>query len=248
MLRANREYFGRPKRGDREPQWACPKPSRKIKVDGGRCDANSPVWSFHPFHMVLFDCRGAVHRLSGPLTSPDEHSRISGERTAPKIRSRHAPGEAASTPEEAEQAARDLGTNDSWSRRRSMPAGEGRGRSPMVSKVACTCANRRGSARDCFEDARSNVGHASDRTRGTRRQQGPGRGVRRDRARNLLRHSARSRDGGPIIVASTEGGVEIEAVAEKSPEKILREKIDPWRDSKPIKHASWPSSLVQLRS
>ena len=31
----------------------------------------------------------------------------------------------------------------------------------------------------------------------------------------------------PIIVASTEGGVEIEAVAEKSPEKILREKIDP---------------------
>jgi succinyl-CoA synthetase beta subunit len=32
---------------------------------------------------------------------------------------------------------------------------------------------------------------------------------------------------GPIVVASTEGGVEIEAVAEKSPEKILREKIDP---------------------
>jgi succinyl-CoA synthetase beta subunit len=31
----------------------------------------------------------------------------------------------------------------------------------------------------------------------------------------------------PIIVASTEGGVEIEAVAEKSPEKILREPIDP---------------------
>src|SRR3954451_17381484 len=31
----------------------------------------------------------------------------------------------------------------------------------------------------------------------------------------------------PLIVASTEGGVEIEAVAEKSPEKILREKIDP---------------------
>ncbi len=29
--------------------------------------------------------------------------------------------------------------------------------------------------------------------------------------------------GAPMIVASTEGGVEIEAVAEKSPEKILRE-------------------------
>src|ERR1044072_7174215 len=31
----------------------------------------------------------------------------------------------------------------------------------------------------------------------------------------------------PIIVASTEGGVEIEAVAAKTPEKILRERIDP---------------------
>src|SRR5947207_5568195 len=31
----------------------------------------------------------------------------------------------------------------------------------------------------------------------------------------------------PILVASTEGGVEIETVAEKSPEKILRENIDP---------------------
>jgi succinyl-CoA synthetase beta subunit len=31
----------------------------------------------------------------------------------------------------------------------------------------------------------------------------------------------------PVIVASTEGGVEIEAVAAKSPEKIIREPIDP---------------------
>src|ERR1051326_1130644 len=31
----------------------------------------------------------------------------------------------------------------------------------------------------------------------------------------------------PLIVASTEGGVEIEAVAAKSPEKIVREPIDP---------------------
>ncbi|MGI9087498.1 MAG: ADP-forming succinate--CoA ligase subunit beta [Chthoniobacterales bacterium] len=32
--------------------------------------------------------------------------------------------------------------------------------------------------------------------------------------------------GGPMIVASTEGGVEIETVAEKSPEKIIREPVD----------------------
>src|SRR5438105_8280064 len=33
--------------------------------------------------------------------------------------------------------------------------------------------------------------------------------------------------GAPVIVASTEGGVEIETVAAKSPEKIIREEIDP---------------------
>ena len=33
--------------------------------------------------------------------------------------------------------------------------------------------------------------------------------------------------GTPIVIASTEGGVEIEAVAEKTPEKILRELVDP---------------------
>jgi succinyl-CoA synthetase beta subunit len=32
--------------------------------------------------------------------------------------------------------------------------------------------------------------------------------------------------GGPVIVASTEGGVEIEAVAEKTPDKIIREPVD----------------------
>jgi succinyl-CoA synthetase beta subunit len=38
----------------------------------------------------------------------------------------------------------------------------------------------------------------------------------------------------PIIVASTEGGVEIEAVAEKSPEKIIREPIDPLAGLQPF--------------
>src|SRR5947209_15758948 len=33
--------------------------------------------------------------------------------------------------------------------------------------------------------------------------------------------------GAPLVVASTEGGVEIEAVAAKSPDKIIREPIDP---------------------
>ena len=38
----------------------------------------------------------------------------------------------------------------------------------------------------------------------------------------------------PIIVASTEGGVEIEAVAAKSPEKIMREPIDPLAGLQPF--------------
>ena len=38
----------------------------------------------------------------------------------------------------------------------------------------------------------------------------------------------------PLIVASTEGGVEIEAVAVKSPEKIIRESIDPLAGLQPF--------------
>jgi succinyl-CoA synthetase beta subunit len=38
----------------------------------------------------------------------------------------------------------------------------------------------------------------------------------------------------PVIVASTEGGVEIEAVAAKSPEKIIREPIDPLAGLRPF--------------
>jgi succinyl-CoA synthetase beta subunit len=38
----------------------------------------------------------------------------------------------------------------------------------------------------------------------------------------------------PVIVASTEGGVEIEAVAAKSPEKIMREQIDPLAGLQPF--------------
>src|SRR5204863_3462529 len=39
---------------------------------------------------------------------------------------------------------------------------------------------------------------------------------------------------GPLIVASTEGGVEIEAVAAKTPEKIAREPIDPLAGLQPF--------------
>src|SRR5256884_176403 len=38
----------------------------------------------------------------------------------------------------------------------------------------------------------------------------------------------------PVIVASSEGGVEIEAVAAKSPEKIIREPVDPLAGRQPF--------------
>ncbi|PYL49261.1 MAG: ADP-forming succinate--CoA ligase subunit beta [Verrucomicrobia bacterium] len=47
----------------------------------------------------------------------------------------------------------------------------------------------------------------------------------------------------PVIVASTEGGVEIEAVAAKSPEKIIREPIDPLAGLQPYQARKLASQL-----
>jgi succinyl-CoA synthetase beta subunit len=47
----------------------------------------------------------------------------------------------------------------------------------------------------------------------------------------------------PLIVASTEGGVEIEAVAAKSPEKIIREPIDPLAGLQPFQTRKLASLL-----
>ncbi len=57
--------------------------------------------------------------------------------------------------------------------------------------------------------------------------------------------------GGPMIVASTEGGVEIEAVAEKAPEKIIREPVDrlagiqPYQTRKLAKHLGFTSAQIK---
>src|SRR5204862_6127212 len=58
----------------------------------------------------------------------------------------------------------------------------------------------------------------------------------------------------PLIVASTEGGVEIEAVAAKSPEKIIRESIaplaglQPFQTRKLAKQLRFESSQVKAAS
>ena len=109
-----------------------------------------------------------------------------------------------------------------------MPAAEERGRSPMVSKAACTCASR---LKKRARSHRKMLGQTL-----VTHQTGPaGRVVNKvlvaesaEIAREIYFAILLDRaTAAPIIVASTEGGVEIEAVAEKSPEKIMREKIDP---------------------
>jgi succinyl-CoA synthetase beta subunit len=56
----------------------------------------------------------------------------------------------------------------------------------------------------------------------------------------------------PVIVASTEGGVEIETVAAKSPEKIIRDKIDPLAGLQPFQTRKLAKQLgfesAQLKS
>jgi succinyl-CoA synthetase beta subunit len=58
----------------------------------------------------------------------------------------------------------------------------------------------------------------------------------------------------PLIVASTEGGVEIETVAARSPEKIIRESIDPlvglqaFQARKLAKHLNFESSQLKAAS
>ena len=52
--------------------------------------------------------------------------------------------------------------------------------------------------------------------------------------RFTLRFCSIGRQQRRLIVASTEGGVEIETVAEKSPEKIMREPVDPLAGLQPF--------------
>jgi len=60
--------------------------------------------------------------------------------------------------------------------------------------------------------------------------------------------------GAPMIVASTEGGVEIEAVAEKSPERILREPVDrlaglqPYQTRKLARQLGFTSAQIKASS
>src|SRR5438309_5274417 len=137
-------------------------------------------------------------------------------------------GKSASSPQEAEQAARELGTDNLVVKAQIHAGGRGKG----------TFANGfKGGVHLCKspDEARELASKMLGQTLVTHQTGPAGRVVNKvliaesvDIAREVYFAILLDRaTAGPIVVASTEGGVEIETVAAKSPEKILREKIHP---------------------
>src|SRR5947209_16824559 len=137
-------------------------------------------------------------------------------------------GKSASSPEEAEQAARELGTDNLVVKAQIHAGGRGKGTFANGFKGGVHLCKSPGEARELASKmlGQTLVTH----------QTGPaGRVVNKvliaesvDIAREVYFAILLDRaTSGPIVVASTEGGVEIETVAAKTPEKILREKIHP---------------------
>src|SRR6266566_3378883 len=144
-------------------------------------------------------------------------------------------GKAASTPDEAEQAARELGTNNLVVKAQIHAGGRGKGTFANGFKGGVHLCKRPEEAR---EIARKMLGQ----TLVTHQTGAAGRVVNKvlvgesaQIAREIYFAILLDRaTAAPLIVASTEGGVEIEAVAAKSPEKIIREAIDPLAGIQPF--------------
>jgi succinyl-CoA synthetase beta subunit len=137
-------------------------------------------------------------------------------------------GKVASTLEEAEQIARELGEVDIVVKAQIHAGGRGKG---MFKNGFKGGVHVRKTPEDVREVAAKILGQIL-----VTHQTGPaGRVVNKvlvaesaDIAREIYFAILLDRaTAAPLIVASTEGGVEIEAVAAKSPEKIIREAIDP---------------------
>jgi succinyl-CoA synthetase beta subunit len=137
------------------------------------------------------------------------------------------PGKAASTPEEAEKIARELGTNDLVVKAQIHAGGRGKGTFTNGFKGGVHLCKSPAEVRDV---AAKMLGQ----TLVTHQTGAAGRVVNKVLvaksvaiAREIYFAILLDRaTAAPLVVASTEGGVEIETVAEKSPEKILRESID----------------------
>jgi succinyl-CoA synthetase beta subunit len=145
------------------------------------------------------------------------------------------PGRVASTLDEAEQIARELGDIDIVVKAQIHAGGRGKGTFANGFKGGVHVLKTPGEVRDV---AAKMLGQIL-----VTHQTGPaGRQVNKvlvaesaDIAREIYFAVLLDRaTAAPVIVASTEGGVEIEAVAAKSPEKIIREPIDPLAGLQPF--------------
>ncbi|MDQ6912510.1 MAG: ADP-forming succinate--CoA ligase subunit beta [Verrucomicrobiota bacterium] len=145
------------------------------------------------------------------------------------------PGKAARTPEEAERAARELATTDLVVKAQIHAGGRGKG----------TFKNGfKGGVQLCKspEEAREIAAKMLGQTLVTHQTGEAGRVVNTvlvaksvEIAREIYFAILLDRaTAAPLIVASTEGGVEIETVAEKSPEKIMREPVNPLAGLQPF--------------
>ena len=137
-------------------------------------------------------------------------------------------GQVASTPEEAERIARELGKIDIVVKAQVHAGGRGKGTFKNGFKGGVHVVK---SAKEAREVAEKMLGQTL-----ATHQTGPqGRVVNKvlvteavEIAREIYFAIVRDRpSAAPVIVASTEGGVEIETVAAKSPERIIRELVDP---------------------
>ena len=144
-------------------------------------------------------------------------------------------GKVASTPDEAEQIARQLGDGNLVVKAQIHAGGRGKGIFSNGFKGGVHLVK---SAKDAREVASKMIGQTL-----VTHQTGPqGRVVKKvlvvesaQIAREIYFAILRDRaTAAPLIVASTEGGVEIETVAAKSPEKIIRESIDPLAGLQPF--------------
>jgi len=145
------------------------------------------------------------------------------------------PGRAASAPDEARRIARELETNDLVVKAQVHAGGRGKGTFTNGFKGGVHLCKSPDEVRDV---AAKMLGQTL-----VTHQTGPaGRVVNRvlvaqsvEIEREIYFAILLDRaTAAPLVVASTEGGVEIEAVAAKSPEKIMREPIDPLAGMQPF--------------
>jgi succinyl-CoA synthetase beta subunit len=164
-------------------------------------------------------------------------------------------GKAARTPDEAEAAARELGTDDLVVKAQIHAGGRGKGTFTNGFKGGVQLCKSPAEARDLASKmlGQTLVTHQTGPAGRVVKTVLVAKSVEIEREVYFAILVDRA-TGGPMIVASTEGGVEIEAVAEKTPEKIIREPVDrlagmqPYQTRKLARELGFTSAQIKQAS